>query len=796
MTMKTLRKVTAVIVCLSLFLCSAVSLSAADSKATQQQLDFFEKKIRPVLIQHCYECHSADSKNLKGSLLVDSRKGLLDGGDSGTALVPGKPGESLLLETMKYGEDSYQMPPKGKLSDEIIADFEKWIEMGAADPRTESSKKTAKAEIDFDKAREFWSFQVPRHYPAPEVKQKAWPQNRIDAFILAAQEAKGFTPAPRASKQTLIRRAYFDLIGLPPTPAEVDAFLKDESPDAYARLIDQLLQSPHYGERWGRHWLDLARWAESNGHQHNRLRPHAWRYRDYVIRSFMEDKPFDQFLKEQLAGDLLLWSEDHIVATGFLAAARYSGNELDKQIQRNDILVDVVNTTSTVFLGLTMECAQCHSHKFDPISIRDYYQFQAFFSDGQPGDVILAESRDSLSQYVQWRWQIFDATHAGLVAEQRAKGVADPILITPENVEKQIAGKAREIFTKLERSIADAPRTWGWYSASVEASAAAVAPHDMRWPLPRTDGQLRSGRSVLRPRGDIKAPGPEVMAAWPAVLCSTDGASPMSDDVIPDRIQLADWMTSRNHPLTARVWVNRIWQWHFGTGLVETSGDFGTQGARPTHPELLDWLAAELMDSGWKTSHIHRLILNSSTWQQSSAYSEANAVVDPENHLYWRWQPRRLEAEAVRDLMLACGDRLEVADPGGPSAPDGSAGDRPLRRSLYLIQKRDELPRHQQLFDGPDSLTSCTRRRTSTVPLQPLFLMNSPFSQTTVAALAKRIREDAAETDEQIRRLVQLTLEREVSPEERKQFRAFVEENSIDDLCLVMLNCNEFVYMP
>lgn len=556
-----------------------------------------------------------------------------------------------------------------------------------------------------------------------------------------------------------------DLTGLPPS-----AFATEPT-------VETLLKDPAYGERWGRHWLDIARWAESNGHQHNRDRPYAWRYRDWVIDAFTSGMPYDQFLREQIAGDELATSDTSpVVATGFLSAARYSGNELDKEIQRNDILVDVANTTAKAFLGLTLECAQCHTHKFDPLSIRDYYRFQAFFAGGQPANVVLTDGEGNKAQaLVDERWRIFDDVHARMVNSRRKRGFPEPIDITPKSVVKGMTKAEKSRFDQLEEQIAKLPQSWSYYSADA-AQPRPIAPHVMRWPLPRDISSLDDLQIHMLIRGDVKSPGPKVTPGWPAVF------GPTPQEIGQPRSMLAAWMTDSKNPLTARVWANRIWQWHFGRGLVESSGDFGIQGAEPTHPELLDFLASELIESGWSTNHLHRLILNSATYRQSSNFSKSNFAIDPDNRFLWRWTPRRLEGESIRDSVLAVSGLLDRKR-GGPSDPASSR-----RRSLYLKQKRDHLPNQQMLFDGADALVSCTRRQVSTTALQPLWLLNSSLTQQAAAALAER--------SESVESAFEICFGRKPRQQELDLLRELANEHGLPSACLAMINSSEFLYIP
>ena len=730
----------------------------------------FTDDVYPILKSRCFECH-AGSEAEEG-VRLDIHDEVLN------RISPRNAKQSRLFELVAEGE----MPPEGEqLNKQQLAVLQAWIDEGLA--WDERLLPTPAPQSDH------WAFQPIRRPAIPDVANGAWLRTPIDAFIAQRHEQLGLTPAPGANVAILQRRLALDLLGLPPTnlydgpsrPSKEAKGNDAKQAAGSARLvstdIDDLLSSPAHGERWARHWLDVARWAESNGHQHNRNRPHAWRYRDWVVDAFTNDKPFNDFLRAQIAGDEIApYRDENIVATGFLSAARYSGNELDKDIQRNDLLVDIVNTTGKAFLGLTLECAQCHTHKFDPLSIRDYYRFQAFFAKGQPGNVVLGPHEGASAEIVAERWRIFDTVEDRMVSVRRKRGYPEPIYITPTSVVGGMNAKERARFNELDKQIAALPQSWSFYSPATAGQQLPVAPHEMRWPLPRDPTLLAHRRTMLLIRGDVKSLGPEVQPGWPAVF----GATPA--DLQHPRTALADWMTRSENPLTARVWVNRIWQWHFGRGLVETSGDFGTQGAKPTHAELLDYLAAELIDSGWSTRHVHRLIVDSATYRQSSRYSPENAALDPANKLLWRWTPRRLEAEAIRDSVLAVSGQMDMTR-GGESVDDQS-----MRRSLYLKQRRDNLPHQQMLFDSATGIASCSRRRVSTTGLQPLWLMNSKFMQQAAEKFADRAGS--------VEKALQLAYGRKPKAQETQHLKTLAAEFGLKSACLAILNSSEFLYIP
>ncbi|MHC4879116.1 MAG: PSD1 and planctomycete cytochrome C domain-containing protein [Planctomycetota bacterium] len=781
-----------------------------------EQVARFRSHVYPLLKSQCFDCHAgADADS---GLRLDVLDELLGHSTGEPLAVPGKAAVSRLIEVITADADADdRMPPADSgdlLSEAEVAELTRWVNEGLAwddvllPPATVETKH--------------WAFQpiVRPDVPQIAVDRSAFRGNAIDAFLAEKQIAAGVVPVRRAGRRTAIRRLSLDLLGLPPQPYDVEAFTFDESPDAYERLVDRLLASPAYGERWGRHWLDVARFAESNGYQHNRNRPHAWRYRDYVVRSFNADKPYDRFIREQVAGDEIEpYSDDNIIATGFLAAARYSGNERDKRVQRGDLMVDVVNATANGLLGLTFGCAQCHNHKFDPVSIRDYYRFAAFFLRAQPVNVVLneaasgspydAETRNAL---VEERNVMFEIQHAKNFAAERHRRPKGEIFVLPKTVERGINGSERVRYDELGRAINRWPQTWAFYSPVTAATPLAVPRLEVRWALPFGREQSQRLQPRIKVKGDPRSPGPAVEPGWPAVFGPVPGDAPTSHK---PRTVLADWLTSRENPLTARVWVNRIWQAHFGRGLVADAGNFGTQTPRPQHADVLDWLSSELIDSGWSTKHIHRLIVCSDAYRRSSKYDEHNAERDPANDLFWRWLPRRLESEAIRDSLLAVTGELSGLM-SGPSLQNGG-NEALIRRSVYLHQKRDGMPPMQNLFDGPDAVAACSRRQVSTVPLQPLFLLNSNFMSDRSAKLAARIAADASSDEQRVRRIFSLLLSREPGRDELDRSIAFLRavteqtgegqpgpsddrqaagEAVLRQLCLALLNLNEFVYLP
>lgn len=725
----------------------------------------FGSEVYPLLKSRCFECHAG--RNPDSGYRLDVHDELL-GYSTGEALVrPGRSDESRLIEILESENEDERMPPADagdSLTEKQVALLRAWIDQGAKwdDQRLPPPKLES----------DHWAFQPVKRPPLPGVARDKWVRTPVDAFIAARQEAANVVPSAPVSRRALIRRLSLDLIGLPPTTVEIDAFLADRSPEAYEDLVEGLLASEHYGERWGRYWLDLTRWAESHGYQHDLPRPYAWRYRDYVVASFNADKPYDRFLLEQIAGDELQpYRDQNLIATGFLAAARISGNQQDKAMQRNAVLTDIVNTTSSALLGLTLGCAQCHNHKFEPLSQRDHYRMQAFFDKGQLGNLSL-QSHDVPNPTDFDRWM-------------------------PEATFDFYVREAKKLVAQGRFKTTTRPHTWGYYSPATGDASIDRMPVVNRSPIPYQPEELKRTRTRLLIRGDVHTPGPEVSSGWPAVL----GPTPEAFDG-KERTALARWMADPQNPLVSRVWVNRIWGYHFDRGIVATPSDFGKIGQPPSHPLLLDWLASELMDNGWSTKHLHRLIVLSGTYRQSIDHNDANTKIDPENRLLWRWPRRRLEAEAIRDSILVATGELERSV-GGPSVPP-SREEEELRRTIYLYQRRSEMPAIMALFDAPDGVVSCARREVSTVALQPLFMLNSQFMTRRAAALAAKVQEIAGDDPKrQVQTAFLRTLGRMPESNEIAQSlkllgaaSAKAGPSALQRFCHAMLNVNEFAYTP
>ena len=680
---------------------------------TADELRFFETAVRPVLVEHCQKCHG--EKKQWSNFRLDSREAILKGGDYGPGIVPGKPEESLLIKAIRHTEEDLKMPKEGKLTDRQIADLVKWVEMGAPfSPAVVAAGRT--------RDPNHWAFQPPQNPPLPAVKDADWPANGIDSFILAKLQEKDQSPAPVAGRRTLLRRLSFDLVGLPPSPDDIAAYLADDSPDATARLIDRLLASPAYGERWGRHWLDVARYADSNGLDENVAHGNAWRYRDYVVAAFNEDLPYDHFLTQQLAGDLLTAENEaqrqrNLIATGFLVIGPKVLAEVDQDKMQMDIVDEQIDTVGRALLGLTLGCARCHDHKFDPIQTADYYGLAGVFKS--------TKTMETYTKVAKWNenplWDFAPKT-PGDTDPPTAMGVTEDKII---DVAINIRGNPQKL--------------------------GEVA--------------LRHVPPVVR--------GP----ATPAFTPTESG-----------RRELAQWMTDAKNPLTSRVMANRVWRWHFGQGIVKSTDNFGLLGEKPTHPELLDWLSLRFTEGGWSIKKLHRVMLNSSTWQQSTLHApreEKSGPLAPQAdiHLaerdenYGRMTIRRLEAEEVRDSLLAVSGQVD-SSMGGSLLKIKNRGyffdhtSKDLtdytsrRRSLYLPVVRNNVYDVFALLDYPDAAIPSGDRSTTTVPTQALLMLNSDLVMQSAAALAERLLSEPGSDEDRLRRLSVVVYGRESSAAE------------------------------
>lgn len=1007
------------------FLLATVSFAPQSALAQQpsdEQLKFFAEKIQPVLVKHCYSCHSHDAlagKKLQAELFLDSAAGLLTGGESGPAIVKGKSAESLLIKALKY--DGLEMPPAGRLPAEVVADFAKWIDEGAADSRQAGTVVKTKREINIEEGKKWWSFQPLTSVTPPTAPPGARVQTAIDQFITAAQAQHKLTPNGPAAKEKLIRRAYFDLIGLPPTPEQITAFLSDNSPQALEKVIDELLASPHYGEKWARHWLDVARYAESGGYEFDGFRPGAYHYRDWVIRALNDDLPFNEFVRQQLAGDKLKPDDYHAAsASGFLVAGPYPGQITAKTVERirYDQLDDMLMTVGGSMLGLTLGCVRCHDHKYDPLPQQDYYALAASLAKTAQGtrqlDPDPAGTQQALDahraaheplvaalkkfaaeelpkKFEVWqkaelakqpeppRWQILEPidwdaersylkelpggilahdapmvtgvdvprrgqprrkvkneeqysltfhTHQKNVASLRfdaftekslpqrgpglngdgsfqltdlkitarpldpnAKDTPQELKLKPVfaafedkdqplanavdgkpatawvvkttakkdnaaifELDPPLAGFASGTVLSVEMKFRDLgigrlrfslsteanPATWAGdfvpqHVQEIRAIVAAgnnklpAAQHEVmvRWFAPFDADTLNTIQTVkthaaAEPRPKLAevyttvAGGQDVFFLRRGEVDNKNGkAEPGYLQVLkrgdlpanPDpRVALGDWMTDVEHgagPLLARVQVNRLWQHHFGQGLVGTPNDFGVQGEKPTHPELLEWLARELVNQNWKLKPLHKLIMLSAVYQQAGDVSPENLKIDPANRYWWHNQPRRLDAEIIRDSLLFVGNNLDKTM-YGPSILDNTP-----RRSIYLRVKRSELIPLMTMFDAPEPTQSIGERISTTVPTQSLAMMNSPFVREQAEKLARRVRPNAdVPVAKSLEQAYQVTFARLPSENEQARLLAFLEQQrsllgtdaaatdkALVEVCQLLLCLNEFVYV-
>ena len=793
---------------IGLIVLAALPVVAADDPAA---IEWFEKRIRPVLVKHCYECHSAASKELGGNLRLDFREGLLAGGEMGAAVIPGKPDQSLLLSALKY--EDLEMPPDGQLSASVIADFERWIQLGLPDPRTRPDSESKSPAARQLPGANLWSIQPLEDVSIPDAGGQ-WALNGIDRFVASGHQTAGVKAVGDAAPAILLRRLHIDLTGLPPTIEDVEVFENSfaQNPEvAVQAVVDRLLASPRFGERWGRYWLDVVRYAESNGNDRNVIFPHAWRYRDYVIKSFNDDKPFDRFIKEQIAGDLLpsdSWQQrdEQLVGTGFLAIGSKLLGEGDKELFAMNLIDDQIDVTTRAFLGLTVSCARCHDHKFDPIPTRDYYALAGVFGSTQtlygpmtPGDKYgfdrplqpIGEHGVELDGPAkEYRAAVAEATAVRnkarsdryRVVRQKAalentkKKTTDEAEIAKidaqiEELDKEIAEwdkKIEGLDGDLKR-LTDNPPDFPDYCMAVrDAEKAADCAIRVRGEPKRKGEVVPRGTLHRVGRHSVPAPGTAHDLASRATLSIPSEQS--------GRRQLAEWLVDDSNPLTPRVAVNRIWQRLFGRGIVPTVNNFGMNGEQPSHPELLDWLASRLRDNGWSVKRLIRDIVLSRTYRMASTDNSHNAEKGPTNQLLWRANIRRLDAEALRDSMLFVSGELVFDPPQGsvissfeerefnqrtfPSAEQLSS----RHRSVYLPVARYWLPEMLRTFDFADPSLIVGRRDERTIASQSLFLLNSQFCLDQAARITAAL--DEQNDEDKARQAFRVILQRDPSPQE------------------------------
>ena len=919
------------------------ALKSEDFDATS--IDFFEAKVRPLLIAHCYECHSdaaAKAENLQGRLRLDNRTGVQQGGESGAVVVPGMPDESMLIKSVRYADKALQMPPAGPLSAEQVAILEKWVAMGAPDPRDgDASIATMKSGIDFDEARKLWAFQTPVKHALPPVVNTTWPKQPLDHFILAELEQRSLQPVRTAPRQELVRRATFDLIGLPPTPEECQAFEQDTEPGAWERVVQRLLNSPHYGERWGRYWLDVARYADDQGNSFLTPTPAAYLYRDWVVKSLNDDMPYDEFVRLQIAGDEMPGpAADYVTrlaGLGFQALGpQFRKGAAGEAKAKADELEDRVDTLSRGILGLTVSCARCHDHKFDPIPTRDYYSLASAYNGADWPNRMLA-APEVVDAHNQWRGQV-DQQTAGLKKwrEDQAKSVGRKALEQADRYasaacrillqrkrqqtvdESALAQKeglqihflnrwlkaieesnGEPLFDKLRGAVTKAAEAQAAIDdnlfnqqteeiknvvqVALEALRASEQPaKDPAQPAPgvspeneklltvlwkeakapffaaenEIDGlltdaekqQLTDLQNQLAKLTSNPAPSgpmmPSINGGGQAMQVFVRGnpeklgehAPPGFLQILSDpeqqrdvksfsRLELANNLVSPENPLTARVFVNRVWHYHFGRGIVPTLSNFGKLGGPPTHPALLDTLATQFIESGWSIKSLHREIMLSATYQLSSEQHAGNLQVDPSNEYLWRMTPRRLDIEAWRDALLSVSGAIDPLI-GGPSVDQTTPGvkevegfnffsrlngfeaDNPAgrRRTLYTVVSRYAPNTTMTLFDFPEPNVTSDQRNVTTVPQQQLFVLNGPFMLEMSREFAKRL-ESAASTDpERIRLGWQLAYSRLPTDEEVSVAVDFLQSpvdvasteqlNRWQQLAHAILASNEFMFLP
>ena len=777
--------------------CMAAMVAAAQSP----EVEFFEKKIRPALVEQCYACHSAKLETPMGGLRLDSREGVRKGGASGPAIVPGEPAQSLLLKAVST-DMNLRMPPTGKLPAHVIADFERWIADGATDPRTSAVSGSASPQessgpgTSVEDGRRWWSFQPLREHPVPRTAQPDWVRTKTDSFVLAKLEENNLRPSPPADPRTLIRRAYLDLTGLPPTYEQVEAFAADPSPTAYADLIDRLLASPRYGERWGRHWLDVARWAEDHptSESTNRPHPYAWRYRDWVIEAFNDDIPYDRFIRMQFAADLLPGFEpDQMRALGYIGNSPmyHKDPRLSRDVIEtlaSDDWDERVDAVSRGLLGLTVACARCHDHKFDPITNKDYYALAGVFASTWLVKRPIIEMDAAEADKLVWDHERLYRVK-GQVGNLKELDTIAPE-VHPKVAELQAEVEALE--AKLERN--HTPLTHAVIDCGVwiDGSTPTVTWIDLR------PGEPRDLPVFIK--GNVANPGEIVPRRFLTVFSE---AALSEEEIEPfrqgsGRLELAEGILDEAGALAARVWVNRVWGWHFGEHLVRTPSDFGTQGQRPTHPELLDDLASRFVQNGWSLKWLHREIMLSATYQQASRHIESAAEADATNRWLWRYNPRRLDIESWRDAILQASGELDLAM-GGPSEPVDTECD--ARRTVYSKISRGRPHPIFQLYDYPDATQHTPQRQVTTTPLQQLFVLNSKWMQYQAKSLALVVH-DIKDPEAKIRALYRRTLARNPMSTEIDHAQTLLKSRRDElshtpwaEYAQILLGTNEFIYL-
>ena len=707
---------------------SIVNLFSDESLDNQDKVLFFEERIRPVLAQKCFACHSEEAHTngkLKAGLYLDSAKGLIKGGDSGSVIVPGDLNMSKIYEAILYKDEDMAMPPKGKLPDQQIKDFEKWILMGAPWPGIDLNEllanSTNEEPYDWDKFRkEHWAFKPITNAKIPTLDNNS-ASNPIDNFINEKLYENGLTPNDKASKNILLRRAYLTLIGIPPTPNELQSFLNDNSDNAFSKIIDKLLNSKHYGERWARHWLDVARYSDGHGgFGDNKALPNAWRYRDWVIKALNNDLPYDQFVTQQIAGDLID-SDKNPIATGFFVVGpTYTSDGGDPEAKAQalaETLSDRVDTFSRAFLGLTAACARCHDHKFDPITTKDYYAIAGIFKNSRNSDIQVGDQR-IIDAHNSWKKAIDDINkNINVFLDEETKRLK----VNRKEVEKSLTTEAKNKVSNLRNELETLKKS------EPEKPGNAHVLND-------------SGSSDMNIalRGDLRKKGEIAPRKFIEII---GGKSRPKYSIGSGRLELAKSVVDERNPLTSRVIVNRIWGWHFGNGLVRTPSNFGVIGEAPTHSQLLDWLSYKFINEGWSLKSLHKQIMMSATWQQSSLFDQKKFDVDGDNKFLWRFQPKKLEVESWRDSLLSVTGELDLKFGGSPDGEIVNSKRRTIYATISRTGDKFKSDNFLRLFDFPAAVSTSPKRANSTVPQQYLFMLNSDFMNQRAAALGKSLFE-------------------------------------------------------
>jgi hypothetical protein len=815
---------------------------ATPARATNPDAEFFETKIRPVLVSHCFSCHSSQLADPQGDFSLDTKAGLARGGTLGPEIVPGKPAESRLLLALRYTDRGLAMPPDGKLSDAVIADFAHWIERGAFDPRVDppsaaGAGRSPTPGMSIEQGRQWWAFQPLIKRPPPPAWSPfpvTWPRNAIDWFVLARLGEKKLSPSPRADRRTLITRAYVDLLGYKPTFAEVEAWLADASPNAYEHLIDRLLASPHYGERWARHWMDVARFGEDNSTAEatNPAYPFAWRYRDWIIEALNADTPYDRFIKLQLAADKMHESKlEDLRALGYLGAAPvyHKDQRLSADVVygfMTDDWDDRIDALTRGVLGLTVACARCHDHKFDPILTKDYYALAGVFASTMRAERPLFEVEPEVEQRYLWvQRRLFDLAYSVKIGTYETSTLVEPQkrMAAWKGEIERLKSEMLRLGERYPKLVENVERYWVYPTRPAPAApapaAAAPAPAPAAPPPPAppavsaepfaqavydaaqfVDGEDKTytfirytpgkGRNmpILR-AGSVTAPGEVVPRGYITVLAAGDTRFEESGS---GRLELANRIFSDSPALAARVIVNRIWDWHFGRPLVGTPSDFGTQGDKPSHPELLDDLSARFIEHGWSLKWLNKEIMMSAAYQQASTPRADAEALDPTNALVWRMNPRRLDAESYRDSLLRAAGRLD-------ESLYGVSGDLQdvsfVRRTVYGRVSRSSPSGFLRLYDFPDANQTSPDRDLTTTSMQQLFVLNSAFMRGLGSALRDGVAEQAT-LALRVRELYRRALSRDPSAQELAEAVLYSSHAGVERLAQVLLSTNEEIFVP